>query len=187
MFFWHTQLEEVLTALLNHAPIPAVKAHLSAMANNFTELADGYPDLMIIDGKALYFEEIKAPGDSLRRNQLISIKQLIKAGFRVTVQRAEWQFNPNQSYVVVDIETTGGKKDAHRITEVGMVKIENGEIVDTWQSLVNPERHIPKMITSLTGISNEMVKNAPTFDQIADKLDTYCQNAIFVAHNVNFD
>jgi DNA polymerase-3 subunit epsilon len=68
-----------------------------------------------------------------------------------------------------------------------MVKIEQGIITDTWQTLVNPERHIPKMITELTGISNEMVKDAPLFGHIAEKLDTFSQNAIFVAHNVNFD
>ena len=68
-----------------------------------------------------------------------------------------------------------------------MVRIENGKIVDKWQSLVNPERYIPKMITTLTGINNEMVKDAPLFAEIASKIDEFSQNAIFVAHNVNFD
>jgi len=187
LFYWHPELSEVLTHFLQHAPINAVHNHLLNMAQHFKELSDGYPDLMIINNGELYFEEIKAPGDSLRRNQLISIKHLINAGFKVKIQRTEWRFNNEQSYVVVDIETTGGKKEHHRITEIGMVRIEQGVITDTWQTLVNPERHIPKMITELTGISNEMVKDAPLFEYIAERLNTFSQNAIFVAHNVNFD
>lgn len=187
LFYWHPELLEVLIKFIKYAPVQAVHGHLLNMCKNFKELCDGYPDLMVIDKGELYFEEIKAPGDSLRRNQLISIKHLINAGFKVKIQRTEWRFNSEQSYVVVDIETTGGKKEQHRITEIGMVKIEQGVITDTWQTLVNPERHIPKMITELTGISNEMVKSAPLFEHIAEKLDTFSQNAIFVAHNVNFD
>lgn len=187
LFYWHPELLEVLIEFIKYAPIQAVHSHLLNMCKNFKELCDGYPDLMVIDNSELYFEEIKAPGDSLRRNQLISIKHLINAGFKVKIQRTEWRFNSEQSYVVVDIETTGGNKDQHRITEIGMVKIEQGVITDTWQTLVNPERHIPKIITELTGISNEMVKTAPLFEHIAEKLDTFSQNAIFVAHNVNFD
>ncbi|WP_372766690.1 exonuclease domain-containing protein [Pseudoalteromonas sp.] len=187
LFYWHPELLEVLIEFIKYAPIQAVHGHLLNMCKNFKELCDGYPDLMVIHNGVLYFEEIKAPGDSLRRNQLISIKHLINAGFKVKVQRTEWRFNIEQSYVVVDIETTGGNKEQHRITEIGIVKVEQGVITDTWQTLVNPERHIPKMITELTGISNEMVKNAPLFEHIAEKLDTFSQNAIFVAHNVNFD
>ncbi|WP_100914603.1 exonuclease domain-containing protein [Pseudoalteromonas spongiae] len=187
LFYWHNELKDVLTTFIQHAPFESIKHHLLAMSKTFKALCDGYPDLMYIEQGEVFFEEIKAPGDSLRRNQLVSIKQLINAGFNVSIQRTEWRFNSEQNYVVVDIETTGGKKDTHRITEIGMVRVEQGKITDSWQTLVNPERHIPKMITELTGISNEMVKDAPKFEQIAEKLDTFSRNAIFVAHNVNFD
>lgn len=187
LFYWHDRLLEVLSCFILNSPIDSVRSFLLSMAKHFDSLRDGFPDLMIIDNGQVYFEEIKAPGDSLRRNQLITIKHLIKAGFKVNLQRVEWQFDAEQSYVVVDIETTGGKKAHHRVIEVAMVRIENGEIVDTWQSLVKPERHIPKMITALTGINNDMVTNAPVFADVADEIDTFSQNAIFVAHNVNFD
>tara|TARA_Y100000034_G_scaffold22063_1_gene25439 strand:- start:90 stop:275 length:186 start_codon:yes stop_codon:yes gene_type:complete len=61
---------------------------------------------------------------------------------------------------VVDIETTVGGASYHRITELGAVKVVNGEVVDEWQSLINPQRHIPQRITQLTGISNHMVADA---------------------------
>lgn len=187
LFFWHDSLLEVLEQFVIYANFSAIIAHLRSMTQRFNDLCDGYPDLMVVEGNQIRFEEIKAPGDSLRRNQLVSIKHLNAVGFDVCVKRVQWQFNAQQRYVVVDIETTGGKKDYHRITEVGMVLIENGQIRNTWQSLINPERSIPKMITTLTGIDNEMVKDAPTFSHVADEIERFTQNAIFVAHNVNFD
>ena len=187
LFFWQSQLLDVLLLFIEHAPIEAITGHLLKMAQHFDSVSDGYPDLMLIKDNQVYFEEIKAPGDSLRRNQLVTIQSLSKAGFNVSIQRTQWQFDASQRYVVVDIETTGGKKDHHRITEIGLVCIEHGQVIDTWQTLVNPERSIPAMITKLTGIDNAMVKDAPTFAQIADTLDALTQHAIFVAHNVNFD
>jgi DNA polymerase-3 subunit epsilon len=92
-----------------------------------------------------------------------------------------------QAYAVIDIETTGGRAGSHKITEIGMVKMINGEVVDQWQSLINPQRRIPSMITSLTGISNDMVSDAPLFSDIADEVENFTENCIFVAHNVNFD
>jgi DNA polymerase-3 subunit epsilon len=62
-----------------------------------------------------------------------------------------------------------------------------GEVVDRWQSLINPERSIPRFITELTGISNEMVADAPVFAEIADSFQEFMGEAIFVAHNVRFD
>jgi DNA polymerase-3 subunit epsilon len=133
------------------------------------------------------FEEIKAPGDVLRRNQLVTINALSQAGFEVKVQSTKWHIDPNQPYVVVDLETTGGKAQNDRITEIAIVTVIRGEIADSWSSLVNPERHIPRFITGLTGISNDMVKNAPTFEQLADVVADKLAQGIFVAHNVNFD
>jgi len=89
--------------------------------------------------------------------------------------------------VVVDIETTGGGKSNHRITEIGALKVRGGKIIDEFQTLLNPERHVPAHITRLTGISNEMVKDAPVFEKIADQFRKFVEGSIFVAHNVNFD
>ena len=89
-------------------------------------------------------------------------------------------------YSVVDIETTGGSH-GNRITEIAIVKTDGSKIIDRFQSLINPEVFIPKSISLLTGISNDMVASAPTFEDIADELVSQLADTIFVAHNVSFD
>lgn len=89
--------------------------------------------------------------------------------------------------VILDIETTGGSHLYDRITEIALVRIQNGEVVDTWQSLINPGKPIPITITHLTGITDEMVKDAPTFTEIAAELYQYLEGVPLAAHNVRFD
>lgn len=187
MFRWHSKILQIISLFLNSAPLEAVVYHLRAMAKNYQGLNDGYPDLMILEDGQLRFEEVKAPGDSIRPNQFVSMNALQDAGFDVRICKVDWLVDPLQPYVVVDVETTGGKQPQHRITEIGAVKMINGEIVDKWSSLINPQRHISKFITKLTGISNEMVKDAPLFSEVVDSLSEFMQNCVFVAHNVNFD
>jgi len=92
-----------------------------------------------------------------------------------------------QDLVFVDLETTGGSAAFDRITEVGIVRVRNGELVEEWSSLVNPERPIPTYVEAFTGISNEMVAGAPRFGQIAAAVRDKLQGAVFVAHNARFD
>jgi DNA polymerase III subunit epsilon len=92
-----------------------------------------------------------------------------------------------QKLVFVDLETTGGNCAYDRITEVGIVRVENGELVDEWSSLVNPECPIPEYIESFTGISNQMVAAAPRFRDIAPLVRDKLQGAVFAAHNARFD
>ena len=187
MFRWNPQTIQIISIFLTAAPPQAVVTHLRSMAQNHHGLSDGYPDLMIIEDGQLRFEEVKAPGDSIRPNQFVSMNALQEAGFDVRICKVQWFVDPKQPYVVVDVETTGGKQPQHRITEIGAVKMINGEIVDTWSSLINPQRHISKFITKFTGISNSMVKDAPLFSEVADNLVEFMQGCVFVAHNVNFD
>lgn len=94
----------------------------------------------------------------------------------------------DESWVVVDVETTGGTPArGHRVTEVAAVRVQGGRIADTFCSLVNPERPIPGMITSLTGISNGMVVDQPRFAQVARELSCALEGCVFVAHNAAFD
>jgi len=91
------------------------------------------------------------------------------------------------AYAIVDIETTGGYASANGIIELS-IKIFDGEtIIEEFETLVNPDQPIPKYIQAFTGISNEMVQNAPRFEEVAEKVYTILQGNIFVAHNVNFD
>ncbi len=87
----------------------------------------------------------------------------------------------------VDIETNGGNGDRGRITEIAIIRVEGGEVVDEFVSLVNPGSPIPHWITSLTGITNADVASAPYFDDIADDVNRILSGAVFVAHNVRFD
>ena len=87
----------------------------------------------------------------------------------------------------LDLETTGATPLRDRITEIALVRFENGIEVTRWQTLVNPEKAIPAFIQQLTGISNEMVANAPTFKEVAGILSEYLDGAVLVAHNVRFD
>lgn len=89
--------------------------------------------------------------------------------------------------VFVDIETNGGNGDRGRITEIAVIRVEDGQVVNEFTSLVNPGTQIPYWITTLTGISNDMVADAPYFDEIASELDRIMSGALFVAHNVRFD
>jgi DNA polymerase-3 subunit epsilon len=90
-------------------------------------------------------------------------------------------------YAVVDIETTGSYTGSDKITEIAIL-IHNGKkVIDRFQTLINPESYIPAWITSLTGISNEMVANAPRFFEVAKDIYQKLDGRVFVAHNVNFD
>ncbi|WP_394193559.1 exonuclease domain-containing protein [Pseudoalteromonas atlantica] len=187
LFRWHSELLKPLEVLILNSSITALKSHLKNMAQRFLELKDGYPDLMILKDGSIYFEEVKAPGDKLRRNQLTTIDNLKKSGFDVHIAAVNWVNDPNRIYSVVDIETTGSLKGGNRITEIGMVKVQHGKVIETWSTLVNPQMRIPKFIVSLTGITDTMVATAPRFCEIADTLLHKLQGSIFVAHNVNFD
>ncbi len=90
-------------------------------------------------------------------------------------------------YAIVDIETTGLSPKRERITEIAIILHDGLQIVDSFSSLVQPEKHIPVNVARLTGIDNEMVKDAPKFWEIAKKIVLLTQGCIFVAHNVNFD
>jgi DNA polymerase-3 subunit epsilon len=91
------------------------------------------------------------------------------------------------SLVFVDLETTGGNPAYHRITEVGIVRMQHGELVEEWSSLVNPECTISPYIEAFTGISSEMVAAAPLFAGIAATVLEKLRGAVFVAHNARFD
>ena len=90
-------------------------------------------------------------------------------------------------YAIVDIETTGGNARGSRITEIAII-IHNGEeIIERYETLVNPQKDIPLPIFALTGINNDLVKDAPIFDDISEKVHQLLTDRIFLAHNVNFD
>ncbi len=116
------------------------------------------------------------------------------------VTRPEHVYRPNGRprglgdlrFVVVDVETTGGGTRAtwgggDRITEIAAVAVEGGEVREVFETLVNPDRPIPPMVTRLTRITNDMVRRAPRFAEVAPQLGTFMKDRIFAAHNAAFD
>jgi DNA polymerase-3 subunit epsilon len=90
-------------------------------------------------------------------------------------------------YAIVDIETTGGSPLYEKITEIAIYIHDGYKVVDEFSTLINPEKTIPYFITGLTGITNEMVAEAPKFYEVARKIVEMTEDKIFVAHNVTFD
>lgn len=90
-------------------------------------------------------------------------------------------------YAIVDIETTGGHPTQNRITEISIFVHDGQQVIEHFETLVNPEIPIPPYIQAFTGITHDMVASAPTFADIAEKIYEILQGNIFIAHNVNFD
>jgi DNA polymerase-3 subunit epsilon len=114
--------------------------------------------------------------------QTINQSALNSHYIRVIIQR---RFQ--QMYAIIDIETTGGSANSEKITEIAVYLHDGNKITDEFVSLVNPERNIPYFITNLTGITNEMVEDAPRFYEIAKKIIELTEGRTFVAHNARFD
>ena len=90
-------------------------------------------------------------------------------------------------YAIIDIETTGGNPRTDKITEIAVLVHDGKKVVNEFSTLINPECKIPYHISQITGITNEMVSNAPRFYEVARQLVEITENSVFVAHNVAFD
>lgn len=88
---------------------------------------------------------------------------------------------------VVDVETSGGQASADRVVEIGIVLLDDGHVINRFQSLIHPETSIPASLTAIHGISNEMISDAPRFSELALQILELLEDRIFVAHNVHFD
>lgn len=88
---------------------------------------------------------------------------------------------------VVDVETTGLDPDVDRVIEIGIVHMANGEVIDTYSSLVNPERNLPEEVERITGIKAEDIVDAPKFAEVAATVMEKLQGRVFVAYNLAFD
>jgi DNA polymerase III subunit epsilon len=187
IFNWYTVDIEALREFFTCGNPNSIAEMIALMCKDYYQVRDGFPDLMLVKDESLQFVEIKAEGDLVRRNQLTRLRQLGEAGFKADIVRINYRYDPEQTYVVVDIETTGGRATSERVTELGAVKIKNHKVIAEWHSLINPQRRIPQSITALTGITNEMVRDAPVFLEVADSFLEFMGDAVFVAHNVNFD
>ena len=93
----------------------------------------------------------------------------------------------NIRYSIIDIETTGGKFNQEKITEIAILRIDENNMVQVFHKLINPTKKIQPFVEKLTRLSNKMLKNKPIFSDVAVEIQDFTKNSIFVAHNVNFD
>jgi DNA polymerase-3 subunit epsilon len=112
---------------------------------------------------------------------------MVAAEFQSAAADPELERSPPQNLVFVDLETTGASPGYDRIIEVGLVRVAHGAVIERWSTLVNPGTPIPANIAAFTGISNEMVRDAPRFAEIAATVFEKLRGALFVAHNARFD
>ncbi|UCC48185.1 MAG: 3'-5' exonuclease [Gemmatimonadota bacterium] len=127
------------------------------------------------------------------------VREVLGADPRFQLSRGRWLLSDEQAgygstslhdldFVVVDVESTGGSPArGDRVTEVAAVRVCGGQVVDSFESLINPERPIPPSVTALTNITDEMVAGAPRFADLAEPLQRALEGAVFVAHNAGFD
>ena len=112
---------------------------------------------------------------------------LVPDGLTSIFDFKENQFLKDETYCVLDIETTGISKLTEKITEFGIMKVKNGEVIDTFECFVNPEKPIPEKVVEVTHITDEMVKDAETIDVVLPKVLEFVGDSIVVAHNASFD
>ncbi|HEY6804483.1 MAG TPA: exonuclease domain-containing protein [Pyrinomonadaceae bacterium] len=107
----------------------------------------------------------------------------------VELQQDDWDHRllKDLDFVVVDVEATGAKTPPNRLIELGAYRIRGGKIVDKFLQLVNPEIPIPRFVCSLTSISNEMVRRAPVFAEVAPRWLDFVSDSVLIAHNAPFD
>ena len=123
------------------------------------------PDLKVIYGVEAYLAPDRTPVVSFPRGQDIE----------------------NTTYCVLDLETTGFSFRTEKITEIGIMKMKNGEVIDEFSCFVNPEKPIPQRVVEVTNITDDMVKNAETIDKVFPKMMEFIGDSVLVAHNADFD
>lgn len=140
-----------------------------------------------------YVMKINSPAPDLAK---LLVSDLVETDSRLylnedTLELIESDFERRNfaetDFVVFDLETTGAKTPPCRITEIGAYRVRGGKITEEFQTLVNPETPISMFITQLTGISNQMVRHAPKFSEVAADFLDFIGDSVLVAHNAHFD
>ena len=132
------------------------------------------------------------------REAVILLSELIKDDWRLRIadgsHEVELAFEDEEGrlleeadYVVFDVETTGPKTPPSRVLEIGACRVSRGRISGEFQTLLNPRMSIPPFISRLTGITDAMVRDAPTFEEVAAEWLSFVGNAVLIAHDANFD
>lgn len=178
--------EEKRVELHLHTNMSEVDGMTSAKKLIQTAIRWKHPAIAITDHGVLqaFPEAAQAAGDDIK--VIYGLEGYLIDDLSDMIQNAT-DYSIDQEYVVFDIETTGFSFSDDQIIEIGAVKIEKGAVVGEFSQLVNPKRNIPSKITELTGISDDMVMNQPTLEEVLPQFMAFIEGAPVVAHNANFD
>jgi len=111
----------------------------------------------------------------------------VEAGYLLTTSSARDTVLRDLEFVVLDVEAAQERKMPARIVEIGAYRVRAGQVLDEFETLVNPETNMPKFLANLTGISDEMLMSAPKFGEVARAFLDFIGDSVLVAHNANFD
>ncbi|MFW5972011.1 MAG: PolC-type DNA polymerase III [Bacillota bacterium] len=148
----------------------------------------GHPAVAITDhGVAQSFPDAYWAGKKHGIKILYGLEAYMVDDGVLIIHGANEQLIEETTFTIFDLETTGLNNKTDEIIEIGAVRVENGEIVDTYGTFICPEKTIPSKITELTGIDNSMVKDAPVLEEIIDEFLDFVDKSVLVAHNAVFD
>ena len=182
----------------DNAPKKRVELHLHTTMSTMDALippdvavatahAWGHPAVAITDhGNVQGYQDAMVASEKIGQKVIYGIEAYF-VNDRAGVLYGDYQGGFEDEFVVFDIETTGLSSQTCGITEIGAVKIKNGQITDRFNTFVNPEMPIPDEIAKLTSITDDMVKDAPVIVEVLPQFLTFAGNRLLIAHNADFD
>ncbi len=183
---------------MDHAPVKRVELHLHTTMSAMDALIApeaavrqahqwGHPAVAITDhGNVQAYQMVMKDADKLGQKVIFGMEAYF-VNDRASAVYGKYDGGFDSELVVFDLETTGLSAATCRITEIGAVKMKNGEILDRYQTFVNPEMPIPAEVTSLTGITDAMVADARKIDEVLPEFLAFVGDRLLVAHNADFD
>lgn len=164
------------------------------LENRIFHLISGCTEGIALDQVASRIFRLKSGSNALMQKVIQHIiladrRFFLTSDHRLTLSETGEKFRDllETTFVAVDVETTGSYASKDKITELGALKIQGGAVVDSFETLINPGRYIPYDITHLTGITDDMVHNAPTIREVMPRFLAFLGDAVFIAHNAPFD
>ncbi len=201
VFYPNDILQVVKKVRTDDAPQKRVELHLHTKLSNMDALIDvkkaintahslGHRAIAITDhGVVQAFPEAMGLADKIRKDDPdFKVIYGVEAYFvddMIPVVYGNADGDVNQSMVVFDLETTGFSPFDDRMTEIGAVVIENGQVLEEFNTFVNPKKHIPEKVTKITGITDDMVKDAPEERQALREFLNFVNGRILIAHNAH--